>query len=101
MASPGRPKGQPKTGGRQPGTPNRQTVEVIERLIELKCDPIEGMAKLALDEANTPELRGRMYGELANYVYPKRKAMEFVPGKGGSTGFSLLELLATMREHAK
>ena len=34
------------------------------------------MARLAMDPENSPELRGRMYSELAQYVYPKRKAIE-------------------------
>ena len=38
-----------KTGGRTKGTPNRATADVIARLAELNCDPIEGMALLALD----------------------------------------------------
>ena len=35
-----------KTGGRVAGTPNKRTVEVIERLESLGCDPIAGMAKI-------------------------------------------------------
>ena len=65
-----------KTGGRQKGTPNRRTQEIIEKLDTLGCDPIEGMARIAMDESNTVELRGRMYAELAHYVFPKRKAIE-------------------------
>jgi hypothetical protein len=65
-----------KTGGRQRGTPNKRTVEVSERLAALGCDPIEGMALLAMDANNPPELRGRMFAELAGYVAPKRKAVE-------------------------
>ena len=65
-----------KTGGRKRGTPNKLTQEVIDRLVKLKCDPIEGMAKIAMDEANPPELRGRMFAELAQYTAPKRKAIE-------------------------
>jgi hypothetical protein len=65
-----------KTGGRQAGTPNRRTVEVQSRLQELGCDPIEGMALIAMDAANSPELRGRMFAELAQYVAPKRRAMD-------------------------
>jgi len=42
----------------------------------LNCDPIEGMARLAMDANNTSELRGRMFAELAQYVAPKRKAIE-------------------------
>jgi len=65
-----------KSGGRTKGTPNRKTLEVAERLAALNCDPLEGMAKLATDESNPPELRGRMYAELAACLYPKRKAVE-------------------------
>jgi hypothetical protein len=74
-----------KTGGRTKGSPNRATRDVMERLNELNCDPLEGMASIAADQNNTPELRGRMYGELAQYVYPKRKAIELgsVDNDGG------------------
>jgi hypothetical protein len=40
------------------------------------------MAQIAMDEKHSPELRGRMYAELAQYVYPKRKAVEHT-GAGG------------------
>lgn len=65
-----------KTGGRKAGTPNRRTVEVQQKLDALGCDPIEGMAQLAMDDTNPPELRARMFAELAQYVAPKRKAIE-------------------------
>lgn len=65
-----------KTGGRVKGTPNRRTADVIERLDRLGCDPIEGMAVIAMDLANPPELRGRMYAELAQYVAAKRRALD-------------------------
>lgn len=65
-----------KTGGRTKGTPNKRTVEVMEKLETLGCDPIAGLAQLAMDPSNSPELRGRMYAELAGYVAAKRKAVE-------------------------
>lgn len=65
-----------KTGGRRAGTPNKRTLELVDKLLDLGVDPIEGMARLAMDPNNTPELRGRMYAELAQYVAPKRKAVE-------------------------
>lgn len=71
-----------KTGGRKKGAPNKSTVDIIEKLRKLGCDPLQGMARLAMDEGNTPDLRGRMYAELAQYVAPKRKAME-LSGPGG------------------
>jgi hypothetical protein len=95
-------------GGRRKGIPNKRTAEVIARLEELGCDPIEGMVRIAqdltpcricdegrLEDGKTcpqchgtgklqasPELRGKMYSELAGYVAPKRKAVE-VTGEGG------------------
>jgi hypothetical protein len=71
-----------KTGGRRAGTPNRRTQEVRDQLEALGCDPIEGMARLALDQANPPELRARMYSELAQYVAPKRKSVDLSSSTG-------------------
>ena len=73
-----------KTGGRVKGTPNKKTQEVIDRLKELNCDPIEGMAKIAQTalESDDLALAGQMYKELAQYIAPKRKAIE-VTGEGG------------------
>lgn len=71
-----RPKGLPKTGGRKRGTPNKLTKAVIDRLAELKCDPIEGMARIAQDESAPVDVRARMFAELAQYVAPKRNAVE-------------------------
>ena len=31
---------------------------------------------IAMDESNPPELRGRMFSELAQYVAPKRRALD-------------------------
>ena len=58
------------------GTPNKRTLHVIERLHELGCDPIEGMAKIALDPQNPVEVRARMFTDLAQYVAPKRRAVD-------------------------
>ena len=71
----GRPVGLGKTGGRKAGTPNRNTQAVIERLDNLGCDPIEGLARIALDPATTTDLKVRCLAELAQYAYPKRKAV--------------------------
>jgi len=85
-----------KTGGRQKGTPNKRTQEALEILAELDCDPIEGMARIAKDEANSPELRGRMLAELAGYAYPKRKAVEvtnIAEPEPNSPGVTLAQVL--------
>ncbi len=73
-----------KTGGRKKGAPNKRTQSVMEKLEALGCDPIEGMAKIAMNKKqklgvrkDVPiELRAQMYKELAQYVAPKRKAAE-------------------------
>ncbi|MEK7122322.1 MAG: hypothetical protein AAB855_00540 [Patescibacteria group bacterium] len=65
-----------KTAGRKAGTPNKRTVAVEKKLTELGCDPIEGMARIAIDKKNPLEMRAKMYAELAPYVVPKRKSME-------------------------
>ncbi len=73
-----------KTGGRKKGAPNKRTQSVMEKLDALGCDPVEGMAKIAMNEKrnlgieqDVPiELRAQMYKELAQYVAPKRKAAE-------------------------
>jgi hypothetical protein len=40
----GNPSGRPK------GSKNKLTLEVLDRLEALGCDPIEGMARIAMDE---------------------------------------------------
>jgi hypothetical protein len=55
---------------------DRRTAEVRQKLEALGCDPIEGMARIAMDESQPMALRASMYRELAQYVAPKRKALE-------------------------
>lgn len=74
----------PKNAGRKKGTPNKKTQDVTDKLEAMGCDPIEGMAKIAekaFEDADY-QLAGNMYKELAQYVAPKRKAIE-VTGEGG------------------
>ena len=71
------PRGGARPGaGRKAGVPTRKTLEITEKLAKLGCDPIIGMARIALDKKNPLELRGRMFSELAQYVAPKRRAVE-------------------------
>lgn len=78
-----------KTGGRQKGSLNRSTVKlyadqrsVAAILDSLNCNPIEGMVRIAMDEKQRPELRGRMFAELAQYRYPKLKSLELTGPAG-------------------
>ena len=74
-----------KTGGRTIGAPNKRTLEAMQKLDELGCDPIEGMARIAMDETNSIELRAKMLAELAPYIYPKRKTMDISSNNEGLT----------------
>jgi hypothetical protein len=50
----------------------------MDKLSDLNCDPIEGMATIARKAMDEGELilAGSMYKELAQYVAPKRKSIE-------------------------
>lgn len=76
-----------KTGGRIKGTPNKRTVEIVELLEALDCEPVAGMASIAMDQRNPVELRGRMFAELANYVHAKKRATEIKADDGKRVTF--------------
>jgi hypothetical protein len=77
--------------GRVKGMSSKATVSAI--LSQLKCDPIEGMARIAMDSNQSAQLRGRMFAELAQYVYPKRRAIEL-----GGIGGEAIEVNVSYRE---
>ncbi len=84
-----------KTGGRQKGTPNKNSMAARELLDKLGCNPLEGLASIADDENNPIEIRTRAYSELAQYVSPKLRAMEITGAAGGplEVNVSAVELL--------
>lgn len=76
-------------GGKRPGTgrpagsKNKRSQEIEDRLEDLGVDPIEGMAMIAADPNSTPELKLQCYKELAQYVAPKRKAIDMTTTHAG------------------
>jgi len=67
--------------GRPKGSPNKRS-SIIERMLEHKgADPLGFMADLILDEDADRQLRFNAAKELAQYVAPKRKAIELT-GEG-------------------
>lgn len=71
-----RPCGMPRTGGRQPGTPNKRTQELADRLAErmgTEWDPVVAMAEMTLDSDLKPEIKARLLAEIAPYLRPKVK----------------------------
>ena len=84
MATVGKPKGSPKTGGRKKGTKNKKSQAVQDKLDEMNCDPIEGMAKIANDAIAVGDVKLAFdaYKELAQYVTPKLKSIEHTGANG-------------------
>ncbi len=67
-----RPKGQPKLGGRQKGTPNKTTSDLREFIQELLDDNRE---QIALDFALLPAVKKlEMFEKLCGYLIPKQSA---------------------------
>lgn len=83
--------------GRKKGTKNKANQAIADKLKELGCDPIEGMAIIANEsmiEARTADgfrdkkeaykLAGDMYKELAQYQSPKLRSIEVTGEDGGA-----------------
>jgi hypothetical protein len=96
-------KGGPKTGGRKKGSINKATASVQAKLEKIGLDPIASMAQLVKDEIKLGEdmdksLVKDLLKELAQYVAPKRRAVEVdaeVSGpEGGPIEVSRIELVA-------
>ena len=62
--------------GRPVGSKNKRTQEIQDRLDDLGVDPIEGLAMIVKDPNNSSELKFQCLKELAQYVAPKRKAVD-------------------------
>jgi|688.fasta_scaffold236683_1 hypothetical protein len=77
-----KPKGSIKTGGRLPGTPNRQTTELID-LIRCKYPTYHPVLAL-VDIANSSEdisIKLQANKEVAKYVCPQLKSVEVKDNK--------------------
>ena len=67
-----------------------KTKAVQAKLDQLGCDPIEALANISMDNSNTPELRFQANKELAQYVAPKRKAVELDAAVDGGINVNLV-----------
>jgi hypothetical protein len=70
----GAPKGHKKYGGRVAGTPNKKTQTLIEKCEARGLDIWEAMIELVLEAKGTDKFK--MLSEMAQYTFPKRKAIE-------------------------
>lgn len=79
--------GNPKGPGK--GYKKAKTLMIEQKLEELGCDPIEGMVTMAQDKNTDDGIRARLFSELANYIFPKRKAVEHSTENGESLSFTV------------
>ena len=75
--------GTPRAGGREKGTPNKKTVELQDRVKKFmkeqgitNFDPLVALAGIAVDKATPLKLKVESLKELAQYLHPKRRAVE-------------------------
>lgn len=72
----GRPKGSPKTGGRQKGTPNRATAAKAAEIAASGLTPLDFMLKVMRDEAEDIDRRCDMAKGAAPYVHARLAAID-------------------------
>ena len=85
-----------RRGGRKKGTPNKKTACIQAKLDKHGCDPIEEMAKLAMHAVKMDDMQIAvpLLKELAQYVAPKRKAVELSGDSENPLAISNIELVA-------
>lgn len=87
-----------KTGGRQPGTPNKRTRELQELIAQTMGDdwcPVVEMAKLSRDASLPVDLRLKALGDVAPYLRGKVAPIRDATDTAGG-----LELLIAMASSA-
>ena len=72
----GRPKGYPKTGGRQKGTPNKATAARAAEIAAAGLTPLDFMLKVMRDENELPDVRLDAAKAAAPYVHPRLATIE-------------------------
>lgn len=84
------------------GVPSAKRVLTLESIREIICDPtinpLRGMIKVAQHPDASLDLQGRMWAELAQYVYPKLRSVEHKIDRGDPNLLSDDELLALIAE---
>ncbi len=63
-----------KTGGRQKGTPNKKTKELLELMGDFS--PLESLLSIVKSDRTPIDLKSKICLDLLGYIYPKRKSVE-------------------------
>ncbi len=71
------PKGKPRPpgAGRRAGTPNKSSLDLVQKCIDRGIDVFDELLQIAMTTVNPAE-RFKMFSEISQYLYPKRKALE-------------------------
>lgn len=76
-------KGRKKTGGKVKGCKHKINRDIVALLDSLNCNPLEGLARIAIDEKVEIGVRVSAYRSIARYVHPELKSIE-LSGPGGA-----------------
>ena len=71
-----RPRGLPKTGGRQKGVANKRTREIADAAVKEGISPLGYMLQVLRDKTVDPERRDRMAAAAAPYIHPRLSNVE-------------------------
>ena len=63
--------GKREGAGRPKGSKGKTYQRIVEKLSELNCDPLTGMAQMLESETLSDELRFKILEHLSNKIYPK------------------------------
>jgi|SRR6185437_15608215 len=103
MSKLGPPKGHAKWGGRQKGTPNKATKELLEICKKKGVKPFERL--LDFCQHADPSIAMAAVKEACQYLYAKRKAVEIIGGEDegtvGATSKALAEIKDAISQAAK
>lgn len=78
-----------KTGGRQKGTPNKDTAWLHDICEQEGVMPFREMI-IAAKQIDEPKSRCDAFEKVSQYLYPKRKAMELTGKEGEDLGIKIV-----------
>lgn len=109
--------GTPKTGGRKKGTPNAITLDLIQTLRAKGFDPVAELIEVHREAMNLYhdkckkqkgfgagpclDTAARAAGDLMQYVYPKRKAVELTGADGANLFQSFSDMVKELAKEEK
>lgn len=88
--------GSKKSGGRVKGTPNKRTLDLLDRIQELDWDPLQELYLLISDPEVSKSEKILINKEMLQYLYPKRKAIDL---DASATVQTWAELVTASMQH--